>query len=82
VILGDLNAAPASPEMQLLAQAGLQDAWRVAGGSRADLPTHPSGEPEERVDYLWLSPDLRASRFGMTQGIISDHRGVAVTVEE
>lgn len=82
VILGDLNARPASPEIQLLAEAGLQDAWRVAGGSQADLLTHPSREPEERVDYLWLSPDLRASRLGITQGIASDHRGVAVTVEE
>jgi endonuclease/exonuclease/phosphatase family metal-dependent hydrolase len=68
--------------MQLLAEAGLQDAWRVAGGSRADLLTHPSREPEERVDYLWISPDLRASRLGTTRGIASDHRGVAVTVEE
>ena len=41
VILGDLNARPASPEIQLLAEAGLQDAWRVAGGSQADLLTHP-----------------------------------------
>jgi endonuclease/exonuclease/phosphatase family metal-dependent hydrolase len=81
VLLGDLNAGPASPEMRLLAKAGLLDGWRVAGGSRIRPPTGPSAEPEERIDYLWLSPDLRASRFGRTHGIVSDHRGVAVTVE-
>jgi len=81
VLLGDLNAGPASPEMRLLAKAGLRDAWWVAGGSRVVPPPGPSAEPEERIDYLWLSPDLRASRFGRTHGIVSDHRGVAVTVE-
>jgi len=81
VLLGDLNAVPASPEMRLLAQAGLRDAWPLTGGGPIAPPTHPSGEPDDRVDYLWLSPDLRASRFTTTHGIVSDHRGIAVTVE-
>jgi endonuclease/exonuclease/phosphatase family metal-dependent hydrolase len=81
VLLGDLNATPNSPEMRLLAKAGLQDARRVADRSQADLLTHPSGGPEDGVDYLWLSSDLSASRFGTTRGIVSDHRGVAITVD-
>jgi endonuclease/exonuclease/phosphatase family metal-dependent hydrolase len=80
VLLGDFNAEPASAEIALVRAAGLTDAFVAGGGGPADELTWPSGRPERRIDYLWLSPDLAASGFAATDGTASDHRGVAVTV--
>jgi endonuclease/exonuclease/phosphatase family metal-dependent hydrolase len=80
VLLGDFNAEPGSPEIALLRQAGLTDAFQAAGGSPDDEPTYSSDRPERRIDYLWLSPDLRASDFDATTSTASDHRGVMATV--
>jgi len=63
VLLGDFNAEPGSREIALLRGAGLTDALPAAGGSADDEPTYSSDRPERRIDYLWLSPDLRASDF-------------------
>jgi endonuclease/exonuclease/phosphatase family metal-dependent hydrolase len=80
VLLGDFNAEPDSREVALLRGAGLVDAFEAAGGSAADEPTYASDRPERRIDYLWLTPDLRASGFRATTTTASDHRGVMVTV--
>jgi endonuclease/exonuclease/phosphatase family metal-dependent hydrolase len=80
VLLGDLNAEPGSREVALLRGAGLVDAFEAAGGGAADEPTYPSDRPQRRIDYLWLTPDLRASGFRATTTTASDHRGVMVTV--
>jgi endonuclease/exonuclease/phosphatase family metal-dependent hydrolase len=80
-LLGDLNTAPDSPEVGLLAAAGLRDAWRTGGGGAADELTHPSDRPVERVDYVWLSPDLRATGFSAADSTASDHRALSVTVQ-
>jgi endonuclease/exonuclease/phosphatase family metal-dependent hydrolase len=81
VLLGDLNAAPDSPEVGLLAAAGLGDAWWTGGGSAADELTHPSDWPVQRIDYVWLSPDLRATGFSAADSTASDHRALSVTVQ-
>jgi endonuclease/exonuclease/phosphatase family metal-dependent hydrolase len=80
VLLGDFNAVPGSPEIALLRRAGLTDAFQAAGGAADDEPTYSSERPERRIDYLWLSPDLRASDFDATTSTASDHRGVMATV--
>jgi endonuclease/exonuclease/phosphatase family metal-dependent hydrolase len=80
VLLGDFNAEPGSPEIALLRQAGLTDAFQAVGGSPDDELTYSSDRPEERIDYIWLSGDLRASDFDATTSTASDHRGVMATV--
>jgi endonuclease/exonuclease/phosphatase family metal-dependent hydrolase len=49
-------------------------------GGPADELTWPSGRPNRRVDYIWLSGDLAAAGFVATTSTASDHRGVAVTI--
>jgi endonuclease/exonuclease/phosphatase family metal-dependent hydrolase len=80
VLLGDFNAEPGSPEIALLRQAGLTDAFQAAGGSPDDELTYSSDRPAQRIDYIWLSGDLRASDFDATTSTASDHRGVMATV--
>jgi endonuclease/exonuclease/phosphatase family metal-dependent hydrolase len=80
-LFGDLNAAPDSPVVGLLAAARLRDAWRTGGGSVADEFTYPSDRPVEQIDYVWLSPDLRATGFSAADSTASDHRALSVTVQ-
>jgi endonuclease/exonuclease/phosphatase family metal-dependent hydrolase len=81
VVMGDINATPESREVAMLRAAGLRDAWSVAGSPPAEELTYASNRPYERIDYFWLSPDLRASAFTATITTASDHRGIAVTLE-
>ncbi len=79
VLLGDLNASPHHPEMVLIADAGFVDTF-VAAGPPGDGLTRPSDVPEERIDYIWTSPDLTVTNFSMPMSTASDHLAIAVTV--
>ncbi|HET8678952.1 MAG TPA: endonuclease/exonuclease/phosphatase family protein, partial [bacterium] len=61
-----------------LRNAGLRDAFALAG--RGGGYTYSSTRPERRIDYIWLSPDLRAQDFRVLLGQASDHFGITVTV--
>jgi len=74
VLMGDLNAEPDWPEMELILQAGMVDAWSEAG----DGPglTWPADDPFQRIDWIWLSPDLQALTAETVESTVSDHRAV------
>jgi len=78
IILGDMNSWPDSPEMELFRQAGLKDAFAEIG--HGDGYTFASNDLYERIDYLWLTPDLKASELMIPESTASDHLGVAITV--
>lgn len=78
VLLGDLNATPDAREIAMLREAGLRDAFALAGGGEGF--TYRSDRPYERIDYIWVSPDLAARDFRVLPGQASDHLGIAVTV--
>jgi len=42
--------------------------------------TFPSWEPDRRIDYIWISPDLSARDFRVLEDQASDHLGIVVTV--
>ena len=79
VILGDLNARPWDPEMTLMREAGLHDAF-VASGTAGDGFTANSRDPCQRIDYIWISSDLKARDFSIMQSLASDHFPIAVTI--
>lgn len=78
VVMGDLNATPDAREIALLRDAGLRDAFALAG--QGDGFTYSSARPYQRIDYIWVSPDLSARDFVIMPGRASDHLGIAVTV--
>jgi endonuclease/exonuclease/phosphatase family metal-dependent hydrolase len=79
IILGDLNAEPGSPEMDMLAAAGLVDAWSLAG--QGDGYTYSSLQPVKRIDWIWHSPDLTPVDIEVIQTTASDHMPVLATFE-
>ncbi|MCB9422853.1 MAG: endonuclease/exonuclease/phosphatase family protein [Ardenticatenaceae bacterium] len=79
LIMGDLNAEPGSPEIEMLRQAGFSDAADTTGASPTF--TYPSTGPDEHIDYIWLTPDLTASDFVIPPEPASDHLGIAITID-
>ncbi len=84
VVMGDLNGEPGSPEIEMLRRAGLVEALQYAG-IRPGL-TFASDDPYQRIDYIWVSPDLAATAGGgvqavqLTTGTASDHLGIAASL--
>jgi len=78
VLLGDLNAQPNDPEMEMLRQAGLVDAM---AGIEPPAYTYPSVNPERRIDYIWVSPDLRISDVWVPVSNASDHLPVVAEID-
>lgn len=80
LLMGDLNATPDAPEMALLREAGLQDAF-IQSGAGGNGFTYASNRPYERIDYIYLSPDLTARDFHVNDSTASDHKAIAVTID-
>ena len=80
IVGGDLNARPATPEIELLRRAG----WKDVVGTHGPRPgyTFSSVDLYERIDYLWLSPDLTASGVAVPFSTASDHLPVVATVRK
>lgn len=74
VLLGDLNARPSDPEIVLLEEAGLVDAFAASPQYDGRGYTSTARDPRKRIDYVWVSPDLRPSDFSVSGGTASDHR--------
>jgi endonuclease/exonuclease/phosphatase family metal-dependent hydrolase len=69
VLLGDMNARPGSPEIEMILAAGFVDAWAEAG-----QPDHP------RIDWIFHTPDLVARDVMMIESSASDHPAYAATL--
>jgi len=80
IFIGDLNGSPDSKEIGMLRDAGLLDSFAEIG--KGDGFSWPSDKPNQRIDYIWHSPDLQVRDLIMPQSTASDHLGVAVTVEK
>ncbi|HET8569033.1 MAG TPA: endonuclease/exonuclease/phosphatase family protein [Candidatus Limnocylindria bacterium] len=73
---GDLNAEPASPELDLIGQSGFADLALAAG---SDEPTSPGDRPQRRIDYV-LGIGLNGSQAHVVASTASDHRALVVNV--
>lgn len=78
IILGDFNAEPDAPEIEILRQAGLVDSL-VEEPSSSTYTFH-SANLHQRIDYIWLSPDLKAQGVYIPFSNVSDHLPVLATI--
>lgn len=79
VIAGDFNFWPSWPEAQRWEAAGFVSAQDVTGHG-AEF-TVPSDAPDNRVDWIFGTPDLQFQDFAVrTDARISDHFPLVVTV--
>jgi endonuclease/exonuclease/phosphatase family metal-dependent hydrolase len=79
ITLGDLNADPHSPAIDLIERAGFTDSWIQAGAGPGF--TFPSAEPDRRIDWIFHTPDLAATSAEVPVSQASDHRPLLVKLE-
>lgn len=79
VIAGDFNFWPSWREADLWEDAGFVSAQDVTGHGREF--TVPSDDPDNRVDWIFGTPDLTFADFAIRSGVTaSDHFPLVVTV--
>ncbi|MGH3739553.1 MAG: endonuclease/exonuclease/phosphatase family protein, partial [Micromonosporaceae bacterium] len=78
VIAGDFNAAPGTPEIKPLTEAGLVSAQDTTG--HVGLLTAPTDRPAYRIDWIFGTSDVAFSDFVRPDTRASDHFPLAVTV--
>ncbi|WP_030774732.1 endonuclease/exonuclease/phosphatase family protein [Streptomyces sp. NRRL F-2664] len=71
VVAGDLNDTPASPPLDFLLNAGLQDAMSH-GSYEGPKGTHGKCKAADKIDYLMFSPEL----FGKVSEVKLETRGI------
>lgn len=79
LIIGDLNAEPHYPEMDLIRQAGFIDAWQEAGSGEG--LSWPADDPFERIDWIWHTADLVARQAVTGVSTASDHRPLSAVID-
>jgi endonuclease/exonuclease/phosphatase family metal-dependent hydrolase len=79
VILGDMNAWPGEPEMDLFEAAGLIDSWAEAGSGEG--LTFSAVDPYQRIDWIFHTADLRAIQAQVINTLASDHLPVIVLLD-
>ncbi len=70
LLMGDFNAQPGSPEIEMLQDAGLHSALPYG------TATFPADAPDQQIDYLWSNPALELQSSRLIGGTASDHLGV------
>jgi endonuclease/exonuclease/phosphatase family metal-dependent hydrolase len=70
IFSGDLNAPPQADEMQPLYQTGMRDVLEVSG--LADSFTFWS-ERRQRIDYIFVMPDIQVEGAAVIEERASDH---------
>ncbi|HEX79302.1 MAG TPA: endonuclease [Dehalococcoidia bacterium] len=76
IILGDLNAQPDAPEIMMLYQAGLVDTM----AEHPEALTYHSADLYQRIDYIWLSPDIQLVESHVVFSQASDHLAVIAVI--
>lgn len=80
IIAGDFNFWPSWEEPQRFAAAGFRSAQDEVGDPTAF--TVPSDDPDNRVDWIFGTPDLLFTDFQILAGVTNaDHLPLVVTVE-
>ncbi len=77
-IVGDFNAPPGQPEIELMRRAGLRDVLDLARVEPGF--TYSALEPVKRIDYIWVSPDLAPYEVSVPSSPASDHLPVVATL--
>ncbi|MDB4893430.1 MAG: hypothetical protein JWL61_5285 [Gemmatimonadetes bacterium] len=75
---GDFNSTPESAVQVAVRKSGLRDSWSECNGGQGF--TFPDDNPVKRIDYLFLTGDVRCTSAQVINTRVSDHRPVLIEV--
>ena len=75
--MGDFNIEPDN-ELLVPIREKMQDTQAKMKGN---IKTFPSNEPRIKIDYIFLSPDIKIKSAEVVNKIASDHRPIIVEIE-
>jgi endonuclease/exonuclease/phosphatase family metal-dependent hydrolase len=61
VVMGDFNNVPKMEPHFLLEKFGMRDAAQLQGSEDGTFSCWTKGSPSDRIDYIWLSDDLKSA---------------------
>jgi endonuclease/exonuclease/phosphatase family metal-dependent hydrolase len=61
IVMGDFNNVPKLEPHLLLEKFGMRDAAQLEGSEVGTFSCWTKGSPSDRIDYIWLSDDLRSA---------------------
>jgi endonuclease/exonuclease/phosphatase family metal-dependent hydrolase len=73
---GDFNSTPESAVQVAVRGGGLRDSWMECNGGQGF--TFPDDTPVKRIDYLFLTGDIRCTSAHVINTRVSDHRPLLV----
>ena len=76
IVGGDFNSTPESAVQVRVRGAGLRDSWSECNGGQGF--TFPDDVPVKRIDYLFLTGDVRCTSASVIETRVSDHRPLLV----
>jgi beta-N-acetylhexosaminidase len=76
IVGGDFNSTPESAVQQSVRSGGLRDGWSECASGAGF--TYPDAVPVKRIDYLYLTGDLRCAAARVIDTRVSDHRPLLV----
>ena len=77
ILMGDFNVSPEDPVLDPIHQR----LFDTAALFPQALLSYPSNAPEIKIDYIFLSPDLKATFADIPPIVMSDHRPYVATIE-
>lgn len=76
ILMGDLNME----ENNYLIKTVENKLYNTSNSSKKELLTYPSDKPNRKLDYIFVSKDIKVSRVFVPKVIASDHRPYIVDI--
>ena len=77
ILMGDFNVTPESPLLAPIRER-MNDASSLC---KAPLLTFPSDEPKIKIDYIFVSSDIKVTGADIPEIMVSDHRPHTAVIE-
>jgi endonuclease/exonuclease/phosphatase family metal-dependent hydrolase len=79
ILVGDFNAQPEWPQIEMILDAGFVDSWTEAGEGPGY--TANARDPQHRIDWVFHTPDITANAASNIVSLASDHLPVIVETD-
>lgn len=77
LLMGDFNVTPENPVLDPI-RARMRDTAEL---SKTPLLTFPSDAPKIKIDYIFVSPDIRVRSVEVPKDVVSDHLTYIADIE-